>query len=98
MNEERRGPDSTIRRPMGVWNARKFGSLGLVAKAAAAHCAGVSVWTPAVLKSKSLLAQNWARAPAGRNGLLTGISASWPKMPDGAMMVLTVFFENMPRV
>ena len=55
-----------MRRPTVVVKARKFGSDGLVAVAAAAHCAGVSVWTPGVLKSKSLFAQKVARAAAGR--------------------------------
>src|SRR5215210_4709823 len=97
-NSDRRGPSSVVRRPTVVAKARKFGSLGEVARAAAAHCAGVIVWMPGVVKSKSLFAQNVARAAAGRNGLLTGITSSELKMPDGAMMVLTRFFENMPRV
>ena len=43
-----------------------MGSVGLLASAPAAHCAGVIVWMPGVRGSKSLLAQNWARAAAGR--------------------------------
>src|SRR3954469_6981347 len=97
-NEDRRGPASTKRRPIVVVKAGKWGSAGLVAVAAAAHCAGVSVWMPGVIGSKSLLAQNCARAAAGRNGLLTGITATELNRPDGAIIVLTVFFENMPRV
>src|SRR3954451_13297734 len=98
MNSEIRGPTSVVRRPTVVVNARKLGSAGVSAVAAAAHCAGVSVWTPGVLGSKSLFAQNCARAAAGRNGLLTGIVSVELKTPDGAMIVLTVFFENIPRV
>src|SRR5436305_7130856 len=97
-NEDRRGPASGMRRPVATRKVRKLGSAGLVAAAAAAHCAGVSVWTPGVTGSKSWLAQNCARAAAGRNGLLTGTNRVALKMPDGAMIVLTVFFENMPRM
>src|SRR4028119_1644041 len=97
-NSDRRGPSSVVRLPTVVVKERKFGSAGVSAVAAAAHCAGVIVWTPGVFRSKSLLAQKVARAAAGRNGLLTGITTTELKTPDGAMMVSTVFFENMPRV
>ena len=88
---------------------RKFGSVGLVAVAAAAHCAGVKsgtyvVWTlapPATglgVAGATLSAQNWLRSAAGRYGLLSGMVTDDPKTPDGAMMVSTVFFENRARV
>ena len=56
------------------------------------------VWMPATFGFESALAQKMLRIPAGRNGLDSGICTEMANAPDGAMMVDTVFFENMPRV
>ena len=44
------------------------------------------------------LAQNWLRSEVGKSGLLRLIVTAWLNEPDGAMIVLTVFFENSARV
>ena len=94
-----REPASVVRRARPMLKARKFGSFGLVAAAAAAQVVPVCaiVWMPATAGLKSALSQNCWRAPAGMNGLLIGIVTVWLKMPDGATIVLTRFLEKMPR-
>ena len=78
--------------------ARKFGSAGLVAAAAAAHCAGVSVWTPGVLRIEIVIGAELRPRRGRQKRVADRNHGDGANMPDGAMIVLTVFFENMPRV